>query len=324
MNKGMTSMMQRFIKPLILGWFPLALLCWNVEAAQGEKEMTAETADHRAELIECFDGINPATNIPKRECTIGVTDRAGEEQRMRFGGGYLSRSERFIDMRIIGNTLLMLTDATVIAFDLNKSKEVKIFAAMSASFLPGRNIVLFDEWELRHMPPDVRGRVISVLDLKTLERRPIFPETQKLFEFPVHPVSEPRLEPFLRPREEDPSSRCYSSRDHWSPDNSRFAFSCDYNLTETGLLPGEEGPSGVDVVIVELPPDITDSTFKRFRVYDRLCKKDVKVDSRQGWDSIDKLQWLSNDVLEIVAKRKGWLHSGATINVITGEILVKD
>lgn len=259
-------------------------------------------------------------HITVREYIVEATPRMGGDVRyLRVGGDFLEALQPLKEIRIFEDRLVVTTHIHILVFDLRRAEKLKFLRVIRPISSSTGRFLAYNEWQHRSMPEEMLGSVVSVLDLQTMERRVVFPESESVREPRASgPPSE--FEPYVTSWEEDPGCRCFASRFLWTADDSRLAFVCHFYLAREGWLPGRYDLRRYGVVVVSLNMNL-DTSSHLFDIPKEIFRvPGVEVDTNQGFFPVQDTDWLSNDLLEIRMRSKPGLRERLVIDVAKNEV----
>ena len=169
------------------------------------------------------------------------------------------------------------------------------------------------------MPKEMLGAIVSVLDLKTLERRPVYPVNADLKEALWRTVPD-EFEPYFNNWEADPSRRCATWELLWFADDSRLAFLCGYDRAKVERRPAPPELRGLALVVVHPITDLDAATPQRFEIPDEAFRVPGADATEDDSPRVKEAGWLDNNLFEIRPTPKPWLRDRILIDVTTGEI----
>jgi hypothetical protein len=313
-------------EPTSRRWHGLALLffglfaTFSVQAADGE--LVAQTDTYEVRLLGHQDREHSMwSNRTVREYHFEATAKADEQKFLiSLGGDFLEAAERLKEIRIFEDRLVVTTPRDIFVLDLRSGKRLNFLRARGPIFSPSGRFIAYREWQLRAMPEEAQGAIVSVLDLRTLERRAVFPKTDNLKEFSrTNPSDE--FELFLTDWEEDPRRRCFTSQLLWSADDSRLAFRCSYYLAKAGRSRGRHDLRELAVIVVQPNMELEAATIKRFDIPDEaFLVPGVEIDATQDWIRIQHSGWVDENLFELRLDSEPWLRKRIVIDMAKDEL----
>lgn len=235
--------------------------------------------------------LRPAGGGPARNFVVHGPDKlidAGEQPRAE----------------ILGDRLLVLTEAVIAVFDLGSGEQLLDLAAapVVAATADGRRAA-FETLQHRFTPPEASSSVIQVLDVPSGAVEPVFPERSL-----IEPAQLGGLLAWI----DDPAERHSAGPLIFSPDGSRLAFFCHHG----GDL-AEGAPKEVYLVVVDLPADLADSRFVHQRFdWKAYLRPRVAADVRDPYFDVESLSWSEDGELTVrTPLSTPWLEPEFTVPV---------
>lgn len=205
--------------------------------------------------------------------------------------------------RVVGDRLLVLTDAVIAVFDLGSGEQVlDLVGAPGVTVTGDGRRVAFETSQTPFTPPEASSSVIQVVDVPSLAVEPVFPERSA-----VEPSQLGTPMTWI----EDPAERHSAGQLVFSPDGLRLAFFC----THGGLEAGEAAE--VYLTVVDLPDDLARSRFihQAFDWKAHLLPR-VAAGERRLYFAVESVVWTEEDALVVrAAPSAHWLEREFTVPV---------
>ncbi len=282
--------------------------------------LAVETEEYRVEVVKFYDREHSRrTNWKVRTYTLELTCKiTGKVRQVEIGGDELEYSLPLQNIRIFKDLAVISTEKHIFVLSLKTGKPLKLMRVLHNASSPSGRWIACKEWEFPSMPDAMVGAVITVLDLESLERSVVFPETD-LVNGPHDWRPPSDFEPYYTLWNEDPAQRCQMYGFQWNDDSTRFAFFCTFYLTKRGRYREAYDQRSRGLVVVSLN-SLKQADFEMFKLTD-----DLYFDSNAGpWDprdiKTDEVGWSDKDIFEIRLAPKPGLRDRIVIDTLKGEI----
>lgn len=238
-----------------------------------------------------------------REFTVSLEWPGVPMQQFVVQGPYkLIDVDEEVHAQVVGDRLLVLTDAVIAGFDLGSGERVlDLVGAPEVVASSDGTRVAFETSQAPFTPPEASSSVIQVVDVASLTIEPVFPERSEI---------EPSQFGSLLAWIEDPAERHSAGRLVFSPDGSRLAFFCTH-----GGIHGE--PADVYLTVVDLPDDLARSRFVH-QPFDWKAhlRPRASAGERRPYFAVESVVWTEDDALVVrTPPYASWLEPELTVQV---------
>lgn len=238
----------------------------------------------------------PAAGSGVKQLTVEVR-APGDAQPRRFvvsGPDKVMQDDERPVARVVGERLLVHTEAVIAVFDLATGRQ--LFDAVAApgvvSSRDGRRIA-WEEPQRPFTPEAASSSVVQVLDVPSLEAAPVFPERES--------VQRGQFGNLLA-WEDDAAKRHSAGALAWSPDGTRLAFFCTH-----GMLGNPEEPRREFLTVVDVAGGPGRSRFVH-RPFDwaPYLKRNADPRDQEPYFAVESITWSEDDTLVVEPPPFAW------------------
>jgi hypothetical protein len=203
--------------------------------------------------------------------------------------------------KVVGRRLLAFTEGVLAIFDLATGKE-ELFRVAIPPVTPtadGRRVA-YIESQLPFTPKEATSMIVNVVDVSTLDSRPVFPERTAISKGGAGN---------LLVWEEDPAKRCTTDKLFWSPEGNRLLFFCASDTHEYSS------------VLVDLRKGLDASRFTRQPLpREQYLKPGAPSEGSETFFAVASVTWLDGNRVEVrTAPQNRWLKDRLVLDLPTAE-----
>lgn len=286
---------------------PFALLLWVLGAKSVMADVKATTDLYTVAVVQVREeSYSQLKNVQVREFSLRVTEKkSGKSTTLIFGGAErdIGTDEEIESLRIVADYLIAITRLHIGIFDLRTGKEKKFILCLYPSISPNGQWVAYKAFQPRFIPPESITDVVVVLDMTSLDSKPVFPEPEKIS------VVDGRVLAW----EPDPLKRDHGGQFFWSPNDLRFIFfaHCPSSKIDSEV-------SGAPYYVeVDLSKGLTDIRFQRVAIHqDAYLKPTVEVKSNRVLFLPQSVRWIDEKSIEITLPEEDvWAKRPVILNL---------
>lgn len=217
----------------------------------------------------------------EREVALEVRKEGAAPQRLAFSvPKEMIRLDEKPSTRIVDRKLLAYTPGVFAVFDLTTGR-LELSKVVMPDLSPtedGRRLA-YKELQPRFLPAEATSAVVNVLDIATLEDRPVFPESRKI---------DCSQSGHLLAWEDDPAKRCSVGKLFWSPEGDRLLFFC------------KPGAGEVSLVLVDLRGGLKQGRFaERPVAKDLYLKPGAAAKSPEAYFQAETVTWMEGNRVRV-------------------------